>query len=101
MVELQKAAQKERERVLVLCFNNLKNFFLKNWFEQFKVICGVNMIDFLNKEEKIGEVLQNKFLSHQILNFYRNINYLQELHSKFFKGNNKSLSNKIIAHKVD
>jgi hypothetical protein len=100
MVELQKAAQKERERVLVQCFNNLKNKFLKEWFEEFKLICGVRMLEFLQKEKKLKFILENKFLSQQILSFYRNSNHLQGLYSKFFNENNKSLTDKIIAHKV-
>lgn len=100
MIELQKAAQKERERVLIQCFNNLKNSFLKQWFEEFKEICGVSMFEFLEKEKKLQVVLENRFLSQQVLSFYRNANYLQGLYSRFFNENNQSLTDKIIAHKV-
>jgi hypothetical protein len=100
MVELKKAAQKERERVLLMCFNNLKNSFLKQWFEQFKVICGMEMYSFLEHEKKLEVILENKFLSQQILSFYRNSKFIQGLYSGFFKDNNKTLNDKIIAHKV-
>ena len=100
MIELQKAAKKERERVLVQVFNNLKNSFLKQWFEQFTIICGLNMYSFLKEEKKLTHLLRNKFLSKKILNFYRNANSLQGLYTGFFKGNNKTLNDKIISHKV-
>lgn len=100
LIELQKAAKKERERVLVQVFNNLKNSFLKQWFEQFTIICGLDMYKFLLKEKKLIYLLQNKFLSKKILNFYRNANSLQGLYTGFFKGNNKTLNDKIISHKV-
>jgi hypothetical protein len=100
MIELKKAAQKERERVLLVCFNNLKNTFLKQWFDEFKVICGMEMYNFLKSEKKLEVILQNKFLCQQILNFYRNSKFIQGLYSGFFKDNNKSLTDKIIAHKV-
>lgn len=101
LIDLQKAAKKEQERVLVLCFNNLKNTFLKQWFEQFIQICGFSMYDFLKKEEKLTHLLRNKFLSKLMLNFYRNANSLQGLYTGFFKGNNKTLNDKIISHKVN
>ena len=100
MIELKKAAQKEREIVLLTCFNNLKNTFLKQWFEQFKIICGMEMYNFLKKEEKLEVLLEDKFLSHQILSFYRNSKFIQGLYSGFFKDNNKTLNDKIITHKV-
>lgn len=98
--DLQRAAQRQREEVLLGLFNGMKNRFLKEWFERFREISGLGMYEFLERQGQLKPLLENKFMCQQILSFYRNANSLHGLYTQFFRGNNKNINEKILGHRV-
>lgn len=100
LVDLQKAANKQKEILLIGCVNNLHSKMLKDWFEIVKKVCQLDLLTFIQKQNKMEEILNHKQLSQLLLTFYKNSKHIQFLYRNFFKINNSVTNSKIIMRKV-
>lgn len=93
-------AQSERERILVQVVTGAKVRFLEEWFEVFRQVSGITMLDFIKKEDRLDNFLSNFLLSFKLLKLYRNLSTMQELYTLFFSKTNEICMRDIIYQKV-
>jgi hypothetical protein len=74
----------------ILKFDEIKQVYLKIFFEKFYSISGYMMIDIIKKNNQLKDVLNSQPLSHQILKKYHHMLKMENLYCHFFKDNTKN-----------
>ena len=99
--EQNEYAHLERERILVSVLKAMKFRFMEEWFEVFRTVSGVSMLDFIKNENRLEYFLNSFMLSFKLLKLYRNLSTMQALYTLFFSKTNEICMEEIIYKKVN